>query len=113
MVNVAIALLMNAAVMAVAALHGLPLWLSVVMDNGTLLVVLANSLWPLCWRVAPAADPAAARAEASGGRERFLARGRSDSDVLRRLEELRRESRAEAARGAVKHGCQRSATCCV
>ena len=37
---------------------GLPLWLSVLSDSGGLLVVLANSLWPLTWRVgAPAPRP--------------------------------------------------------
>lgn len=111
--NVALALLMNAAVMIVAALRGLPLWLSVVMDNGTLLVVLANSLWPLCWRVPPAAAPGAKELEENGGRERFIARGRSDSDVQRRIAELQKKEKADAARVAVKNGCQRSAACCV
>ena len=38
---------------------GLPLWLSVLSDSGGLLVVLANSLWPLTWRVGAAAQPGA------------------------------------------------------
>ena len=40
---------------ALAATIGLPLWVSVLADNGGLLVVLANSLWPLTWRVRPVA----------------------------------------------------------
>ena len=48
----------NVAVIALAATVGLPLWLSVLSDSGGLLVVLANSLWPLTWRVgAPAPRP--------------------------------------------------------
>jgi len=51
MVNLFLALAMNVAVIALAATVGLPLWVSVLADNGGLLVVLANSLWPLTWRV--------------------------------------------------------------
>ena len=53
MVNLFLALAMNVAVIALAATVGLPLWISVLADNGGLLVVLANSLWPLTWRVPP------------------------------------------------------------
>ena len=52
-VNLFLALAMNLAVIALVATAGLPLWVSVVADNGGLLVVLANSLWPLMWRVQP------------------------------------------------------------
>lgn len=52
-VNLFLALAMNLAVIALAATVGLPLWVSVLADNGGLLVVLANSLWPLTWRVRP------------------------------------------------------------
>jgi len=52
-VNLFLALAMNLAVIALAATTGLPLWVSVLADNGGLLVVLANSLWPLTWRVRP------------------------------------------------------------
>jgi len=55
-VNVILALLMNFAVIVVAATVGIPLWLSVAMDNLGLLVVLANSTWPFSWRVASATD---------------------------------------------------------
>jgi len=50
-VNLALALTINVSVIVLAATVGLPLWLSVVSDSGGLLVVLANSLWPLTWRV--------------------------------------------------------------
>jgi Cd2+/Zn2+-exporting ATPase len=53
LVNIILALSINAAVIAAAATIKIPLWLSVLMDNGTLLAVLANSLWPLCWHVEP------------------------------------------------------------
>ena len=53
MVNLCLALVMNVAVIALAATIGLPLWVSVLADNGGLLVVLANSLWPLTWSVKP------------------------------------------------------------
>ena len=55
MVNLFLALAMNLSVVALAATIGLPLWVSVLADNGGLLVVLANSLWPLTWRVQPLA----------------------------------------------------------
>lgn len=51
--NIALAVLINVGMIAAAIFVGLPLWLSVLVDNGSLLAVLANSLWPLCWRVQP------------------------------------------------------------
>ena len=51
MVNLFLALAMNLVVIILAATAGLPLWISVLADNGGLLVILANSLWPLTWRV--------------------------------------------------------------
>jgi Cd2+/Zn2+-exporting ATPase len=53
-VNVTLALLMNLAVIVAAATVGVPLWLGVAMDNLGLLVVLANSTWPLYWKVSKA-----------------------------------------------------------
>ena len=58
MVNLCLALGINVGVIALAATVGLPLWLSVLSDSGGLLVVLANSLWPLTWRVGAAAPRA-------------------------------------------------------
>ena len=52
--NLFLALAINLAVIGFAATTGLPLWLSVLSDVGGLLVVLANSLWPLAWRVGDA-----------------------------------------------------------
>jgi Cd2+/Zn2+-exporting ATPase len=52
-VNLFLALAINVGVIALAATIGLPLWVSVLADSGGLLVVLANSLWPLTWRVPP------------------------------------------------------------
>jgi len=49
--NIILALMINAITIVAAATVGIPLWLSVVMDSSGLLAVLANSLWPLCWRV--------------------------------------------------------------
>jgi len=51
--NVGLALCFNVAVVVGAATVGLPLWLSVAGDNLGLLVVLANSAWPLFWHVPP------------------------------------------------------------
>ena len=45
--------MITAGVILAAATIGMPLWLSVVADNLGLLIVLANSTWPLCWRVPP------------------------------------------------------------
>mmetsp|Transcript_36867 Transcript_36867/g.85027 ORF Transcript_36867/g.85027 Transcript_36867/m.85027 type:complete len:664 (-) Transcript_36867:183-2174(-) len=52
--NIAIAFFVDVAVMLAAAIYGVPLWLSVLADNGTLLLVLCNSLWPVTWSPAPA-----------------------------------------------------------
>lgn len=49
MVNIALACGINAAVILLALADMIPLWLSVVMDNTSFLIVLLNSLWPLCW----------------------------------------------------------------
>jgi len=54
MTNLTLALAINIIVIVLAATVGLPLWLSVLSDSGGLLVVLANSLWPLTWRVGSA-----------------------------------------------------------
>ena len=66
--NVVLALAFNGAVVLCAATVGLPLWASVAADNAGLLLVLCNSLWPLCWTIAPPErapeDVAAARAQA-------------------------------------------------
>ena len=59
MTNLFLALGINVAVIVLAATVGLPLWLSVLSDSGGLLIVLANSLWPLTWRVGTAAQPGA------------------------------------------------------
>eukprot|EP00927_Polykrikos_kofoidii_P015579 TRINITY_DN16937_c0_g1_i2.p1 TRINITY_DN16937_c0_g1~~TRINITY_DN16937_c0_g1_i2.p1 ORF type:complete len:715 (-),score=114.05 TRINITY_DN16937_c0_g1_i2:88-2232(-) len=56
--NIILAMGLNVAVIIAATVWGIPLWLSVVVDNGSLLLVLANSMWPLCWRVAPVIDDA-------------------------------------------------------
>ena len=65
--NVVLALAFNGAVVLCAATVGLPLWASVAADNAGLLLVLCNSLWPLCWTIAPPErapeDVAAARAQ--------------------------------------------------
>ena len=51
--NVVLALSLNCAVIISAATIGMPLWLSVIADNLALILVLANSTWPLCWHVPP------------------------------------------------------------
>ena len=51
--NVVLALSMNLGVIVAAATVGIPLWLSVAMDNLGLMLVLANSVRPLFWKVAP------------------------------------------------------------
>lgn len=51
--NVLLALSFNLSVVVAASTVGLPLWLSVAADNFGLLVVLANSAWPLCWHIPP------------------------------------------------------------
>ena len=55
--NLCLALGINVAVIALAATTGLPLWVSVLSDSGGLLIVLANSLWPLTWRVGAVPSP--------------------------------------------------------
>jgi len=65
LVNLFLALSINVAVILLAATIGLPLWLSVLSDSGGLLVVLANSLWPLTWRVGDGA-PARPRTSSVG-----------------------------------------------
>lgn len=65
--NILLALLINMSLIIAAIFFGVPLWLSVLMDNGSLLVVLANSLWPLCWRVEPISNPSEAEKTSNGG----------------------------------------------
>ena len=62
--NLCLALAINVLVILLAATVGLPLWLSVLSDTGGLLVVLANSLWPLTWRVGK--DPTLERRSSFG-----------------------------------------------
>ena len=62
--NLCLALAINVLVILLAATVGLPLWLSVLSDTGGLLVVLANSLWPLTWRVGK--DPTPERRSSFG-----------------------------------------------
>lgn len=64
--NIALALCINAGIIAVAVTVGLPLWVSIVADTGSLLAVLLNSLWPLCWCVEPVPDTGAASNGVSG-----------------------------------------------
>ena len=49
--NIALAAAMSAASIIVVILVDVPLWLGAMFDNGSLLVVLLNSMWPLCWAV--------------------------------------------------------------
>jgi len=49
--NIVLALGIHVVTIILAATVGIPLWLSVFADNGSLLVVVLNSLWPLFWRV--------------------------------------------------------------
>jgi len=49
--NIILAITMNLAVMVIATFWHMPLWVSVMCDNGSLMIVLLNSLWPLCWNV--------------------------------------------------------------
>ena len=65
MVNLFLALAMNLTVIGLAATIWLPLWTSVLADNGGLLVVLANSLWPLAWRVRSTAPSTSSSSSAS------------------------------------------------
>jgi len=79
--NIVLALSINAIVIIIAATRGLPLWLSVLMDSGTLLLVLLNSLWPLCWRVEPVPKSNEAELTESGGVIAFKARGISLDNI--------------------------------
>jgi len=79
--NILLALGINLCVIIAAATVGISLWLSVLMDNGTLLAVLLNSLWPLCWRVDPVPDTSKADLDANGGVVAFRARGESANDL--------------------------------
>ena len=89
MSNIALACFMNIAFMAVASLpdsiYAMPLWLSVMFDNASLLLVLANSLWPLCWHVATAKD--LTESTATGGKLTYKERKRGlqalDEDAVR------------------------------
>lgn len=54
--NIALAAFMNLAVIVASIAVEVPLWMGVICDNGGLLIVLANSLWPLCWNIS-AIDP--------------------------------------------------------
>jgi len=56
LLNIFLALFLNAFVILVAATVEMPLWLSVLADSGTLFIVLANSLWPLSWNLPPVGD---------------------------------------------------------
>lgn len=78
--NILLALGINLGVIIAAATVGLSLWQSVILDNGTLLAVLLNSLWPLCWRVDAVPDEAQEELTASGGVIAFKARGQSGQD---------------------------------
>lgn len=50
-VNIALAGMLNLGFMGISIFWDVPLWVGAVCDNGSLLVVLLNSLWPLCWNV--------------------------------------------------------------
>lgn len=78
--NIGLALSFNIVVIIAAVFYGLPLWLGVLADNGSLLLVLANSLWPLCWRVEPVPEAVAEKNE-HGGKAAFRARGHSAHDL--------------------------------
>ena len=47
--NLVLAFIFNAAVIFAALTLKLPLWAGVLADNSGLLIVLANSIWPLTW----------------------------------------------------------------
>lgn len=51
--NIFLALALNIAVIVIVISKEIPLWLSVLADGSTLLLVLCNSLWPLCWHIPP------------------------------------------------------------
>jgi len=69
--NIILALSINASIVVAAITFGIPLWLSVMVDSGSLLLVLANSLWPLCWNVAPAENSQEQELTATGGKVSF------------------------------------------
>jgi Cd2+/Zn2+-exporting ATPase len=75
--NICLALSINLGVIIAAATVGISLWVSVLLDNGTLLAVLLNSLWPLCWRVPPVHDDLKEELEENGGVIAYRARGDS------------------------------------
>lgn len=75
MANIFLALMVNVGVIFAAALVGLPLWVSIVADNGGLLLVLLNSLWPLLWRVDPVPLSNEGVLSSTGGNVGFAARG--------------------------------------
>jgi len=75
--NIMLALSINLVVIFLAASRSLTLWMSVVMDNGTLLLVLLNSLWPLCWRVEPVSKDDGVEVSDTGGKLAYRARGDS------------------------------------
>mmetsp|Transcript_35210 Transcript_35210/g.89507 ORF Transcript_35210/g.89507 Transcript_35210/m.89507 type:complete len:592 (-) Transcript_35210:201-1976(-) len=72
--NILLAMALNCTVIAAAAVGSVPLWLSVVADSGGLLAVLANSLWPLCWRVQPVPDESGRQVTSTGGNVGFAVR---------------------------------------
>ena len=51
LVNVVLAVVMNLAIIVPSVFMDVPLWVGALCDNGGLLVVLLNSLWPLSWEV--------------------------------------------------------------
>jgi len=73
--NIVLALAINVGVIIAAAGGHLTLWMSVILDNGTLLVVLLNSLWPLCWCVQPVPKTDSEEVNATGGKVAFKAHG--------------------------------------
>jgi len=75
--NILLALGINLFVIVLAAGHHLTLSMSVILDNGTLLAVLLNSLWPLCFRVEPAPMDGQEELNSNGGVVAFKARGDS------------------------------------
>jgi Cd2+/Zn2+-exporting ATPase len=81
MANITLALAINTTVIVIAATRGLDLWLSVLLDNGSLLAVLLNSLWPLCWHVDPAPDTPEKQLNEAGGLVAFRVRGESFQDL--------------------------------
>jgi len=67
-VNIGLAVAMNVGVMIAAATVSMPLWVSVLCDNLSLLIVLLNSLWPLCWDVAVESGKVEGQESSSGGK---------------------------------------------